>query len=472
MGLRNLLTKDISFSSAVLHWNEPPLFRIRLRNDLVIRLAIIAGLWLASTGVFLLLFAINVNPPGPGTAFGLGLIGLGVGYLVLFARRKHVSGNCRIYSDRLHWGSMSAGLLTFQFNVADFEFADIDRCVIIPGKHIGHSFSVMLLLSDGGHCMVGVPSRVSLKQLAGILSKHGVEVQTAQRIPEAYRAPIPLPFGIATPIVGLLVLTLGFIADPRLRDNNPRRDFVRPEMPVVDMLPDLAPSFEGLGVPKDDTPPSDSPPSSAAPGSGAPLGVPIPDGSAFGPEFGPGFGPGLIPPGAGLPGMDPAQLPGNPGFGNPLANNPGSGTASELLGGSGGSPFRTESPTGEFLVGVSFRMGQWAGRERVGGLVPLFGASAESAVGDVIVGRPGYAVGAINVDADDLVNAVQLVFMRIGKDGSLDAEDSYTSDWIGVPDDDNVRTISDNGTPVIGLHGRGAAVLDAIGLVFRRSPQE
>jgi hypothetical protein len=114
-------------------------------------------------------------------------------------------------------------------------------------------------------------------------------------------------------------------------------------------------------------------------------------------------------------------------------------------------------------------MGNWGGRERVGSLEPLF-ANGAAAGRDVIVARDGYALGALQVDADQYVDAVALVFMRVSSDGDLDPADNYTSEWIGSPTGNATRTLGGDGTRVIGICGRGAAVLDSVGLVLDEGP--
>ncbi|TVS16080.1 MAG: hypothetical protein EA424_14800 [Planctomycetaceae bacterium] len=142
------------------------------------------------------------------------------------------------------------------------------------------------------------------------------------------------------------------------------------------------------------------------------------------------------------------------------------GKQTELIGGSGGAPFERTSSTGQPVVGVRHRLGSWAGRQCVGRLEPIFAGGATSTAPDMIMARDGYALGALKVDADQYVDAVALVFMRLTPAGDLDPSDSYTSDWIGKPTGKPTRTIGGDGAKVIGICGRGAAVLDAIGLVI------
>jgi hypothetical protein len=73
----------------------------------------------------------------------------------------------------------------------------------------------------------------------------------------------------------------------------------------------------------------------------------------------------------------------------------------------------------------------------------------------------------LNANAGQYVHAVQIVFVRVTPNGKLDPSDSYTSDWLGTKTDATTTELDGRGTPVIGVHGRKAAVVDAIGLVLK-----
>jgi hypothetical protein len=83
-----------------------------------------------------------------------------------------------------------------------------------------------------------------------------------------------------------------------------------------------------------------------------------------------------------------------------------------------------------------------------------------------VVAREGYAVGGISVEGDDFVRAIQVVFVRTAADGKLDPADSYASEWIGHPAGKSITAIDSRGAKVIGIQGRKAAILDAVGLVL------
>ena len=78
--------------------------------------------------------------------------------------------------------------------------------------------------------------------------------------------------------------------------------------------------------------------------------------------------------------------------------------------------------------------------------------------------RPGYAVGGLIVKPGDLIDGFKIVFMRIDN-GRLDPKDSYESRWYGGRGGGPETPIGGDGRPVIGVHGRSEAHLNAIGLI-------
>jgi hypothetical protein len=155
------------------------------------------------------------------------------------------------------------------------------------------------------------------------------------------------------------------------------------------------------------------------------------------------------------------------------ASSTGSTTASpqgrildtEPVGGTGGSLFRHVGNGQQLVVGVRYRLGSWQGEERLGKIEPLFANTDPGRGWESVEAREGYAVGAIQVDGDEFVNAIRIAFMRI-EDGRLNTKDKYVSDWIGTPLGTQQKTINCNGSPVVGIFGRGTAVVDSIGLVY------
>ena len=133
------------------------------------------------------------------------------------------------------------------------------------------------------------------------------------------------------------------------------------------------------------------------------------------------------------------------------------------VGGAGGFPFKRVDVLGRPVLGVRYILADWAGQKRVSLLAPIFAAAPGETPGTVSA-RDGYALGAIHVFASEFVDGVTLEFMKLKEDGSLDPSDSYKSETIGTASD-SPETVSGNGSRVVGIHGRGGAVMDAVGLV-------
>lgn len=234
-----------------------------------------------------------------------------------------------------------------------------------------------------------------------------------------------------------------------------------PEMPTGGF--DVGPSAASESV----APTSPAKPSDASPSSSAPKTK-----EKESPDTGRPRPPGLPRPGSPVVGGPP--FPGMPG---PLGDV---GRQSETIGGQGGAAFLKVRP-GQAMVGLAWTMGTWAGRTPIGRIEPLFDRAAPAGRSSSIPGpgrsatslqrvlaKDGYAIGGLTVDADQYVDAVQPIFMKLRPDGKLDPADRYQGPWLGEPRGKNPRTIDGNGVKVIGIHGRGTAVLDAVGLVFEQ----
>ena len=138
---------------------------------------------------------------------------------------------------------------------------------------------------------------------------------------------------------------------------------------------------------------------------------------------------------------------------------------SELAGGNGGQPFQ-ECQVGQTLMGVEWDSRTWRGQLRLGVVRPTYEPS--TLFGKKVAEAPdGYAVGAIRVWATEVVNGMQLVYMRVKSDDSLDTNDTRESEWLGRPPEGTVKTLSGNGKRLCGLYGRKATVIDALGIVIQ-----
>lgn len=108
------------------------------------------------------------------------------------------------------------------------------------------------------------------------------------------------------------------------------------------------------------------------------------------------------------------------------------------------------------------------------------GAQASGATPERIISKDGYAVGGLIVRLapwGSCVGAVKVVFSRIQPNGvSLDAKDSYMSEWLGgdvappLPGRKmiNPQTIElkSSGRMVIGVHGGTDSNMDSLGLIY------
>jgi hypothetical protein len=80
------------------------------------------------------------------------------------------------------------------------------------------------------------------------------------------------------------------------------------------------------------------------------------------------------------------------------------------------------------------------------------------------VAKDGYAVGAVRTHTGLSVDGFDMVFMRIQGD-RLDSSDQYVSPWLGDENGGSPRNASTNGKLVVGVQGRAAKKLDALGLI-------
>ena len=139
---------------------------------------------------------------------------------------------------------------------------------------------------------------------------------------------------------------------------------------------------------------------------------------------------------------------------------------SQLVGGSLGWPWRTVDTAGRPVIGVRHSLGRWDDQDTLGIFEPIFDRKNSPPGANELFAKDGYAVGAIQVDGADFVNAVRVAFMRIEGD-RLNPKDTYISDWIGKLTGRDPVTINGNGAIVVGVHGRRGAILNAVGLVCK-----
>ncbi|MFG0297061.1 MAG: jacalin-like lectin [Maioricimonas sp. JB045] len=497
MGLWKLLTKEIKLGSTELQFNEPQLGRARLRGDLIWRLATVLGAWAAGIGVMGLLFSINQDPPGFGVAVGLGAVfGLGMAAQALFFMKDQVAGAFAFYPDHIYRYRNYSWFVALRREQTRWDYAAIENCRIATSSKTGLPFHVMMFSYGGDRESILIPRKVDLKKLTGLLARHGVQVAATTKIPSGARKPLPVAAPIVAGAAGVVLLVAGLIAFPwapapagierpdlaQLPDFDPREQFGIPD-PMQQPMPGVgqnnapggaAPSSPPAGAGQaasGDPGPSAFPPAAPSFPSGFPRdGIPTPgSGPTPGgiPPRGPGFG--MRPP---TPGQGGSQPPGNvnkPGAPTTSGQNASSDVAdedrSQAVGGTGGFPFTHVAGGDRPVVGVRVRTGRWSGEEHLSKVEPLFESSGQDPGWQTALARPGYVVGAVEVHSSKFVDGVRLIYMRTGEDGRLDPADSYASEWIGQPGTSPTR-LERMGQPIVGFHGRGGAVLDALGVVY------
>ncbi len=145
----------------------------------------------------------------------------------------------------------------------------------------------------------------------------------------------------------------------------------------------------------------------------------------------------------------------------------------ELCGGMGGGPFEDLGAGPSLLIGVRVSL-----TDITKSIQPVFLTNNARAEGKMwgdpvpplkeITAKTGYAVGGLTTttpDGSGRVRGFRLTFMRIAGT-SLDPRDSYQSDWVGMRGAGTEMKLAGDGSYVIGIHGRCATDLDALGLVF------
>lgn len=150
----------------------------------------------------------------------------------------------------------------------------------------------------------------------------------------------------------------------------------------------------------------------------------------------------------------------------PLTNNNPEAVLTPLAGGNGGGAFQHRPSGGSAVVGADWRAIKWDGTTTIGSIFPVGASALQKRSFHRVSAPPGYEVGGINVSAPKYVSSLQLVYMKLRDDGTLDPTDKKLSEWLGTEPQGEVTSISGNGKRVIGFHGRRAAVLDAIGLML------
>lgn len=147
-----------------------------------------------------------------------------------------------------------------------------------------------------------------------------------------------------------------------------------------------------------------------------------------------------------------------------------------VVGGSGGVEFAAALEPPAPLVGFKYSVARFESTPAViKSLAPIFlrdgrrieGATYGSPGGIVqeISAKPGFAVAGLAVRGAARVDGFKVIFMR-RSGASLDPRTACESPWIGGRGGGPAVSLGGDGSPVVGLVGRSAADLDALGLLL------
>ena len=148
---------------------------------------------------------------------------------------------------------------------------------------------------------------------------------------------------------------------------------------------------------------------------------------------------------------------------------------SDTVGGQRGGPFEVTSEEPSVLIGFEYTASRhYAGHFTIKAVRPIFRATSGESLGDWcgvprgkarrVCAQDGYAVAGIVAKYGNRVDGMRLIYMRV-KDGRLNPDDTYRSEWIGGRRGSPETLCAANGHPVIGIYGRKGADLGALGFL-------
>ena len=143
-----------------------------------------------------------------------------------------------------------------------------------------------------------------------------------------------------------------------------------------------------------------------------------------------------------------------------------------------GTPYRDLAPPGALLTGFDYTVGPWNKKPVITSLRPLYALPGGSAkrLGDLhgtatgepqrIEARPTYAVGAIVARGGMVIDAFQIVFMKV-RGPALDPADSYLSESFGGTGGGQKR-LDGGGQPFVGLYGAAGKEVNSLALFVKK----
>lgn len=149
----------------------------------------------------------------------------------------------------------------------------------------------------------------------------------------------------------------------------------------------------------------------------------------------------------------------------------------EVAGSTGGTTFEDLGPEGSLMVGIQIFHDDFQGQAVIKSVQPLFELAGQQVPGkrhggsggtkQYVIAKDGYAIGAIDAKADDVLHGFKVIFMRT-KAGRLNPTFFYKSDWLGAGSSVGTLRIGGNGKPVVGIRGSCGDHVNGLGLILAR----
>ncbi|TFG52493.1 MAG: hypothetical protein E4H37_05825 [Gemmatimonadales bacterium] len=119
------------------------------------------------------------------------------------------------------------------------------------------------------------------------------------------------------------------------------------------------------------------------------------------------------------------------------------------------------------LLGISFSTREWFRRVRIDNdIVGVFAEDEATEGAHRVVASPGFAVAAVDIQADEHINAIRVQFAAL-EGGALSPSDRYWSKWVGSYHRNEPTVLLEGGSAlVVGLRGARGMVLNSLSLLI------
>ena len=145
------------------------------------------------------------------------------------------------------------------------------------------------------------------------------------------------------------------------------------------------------------------------------------------------------------------------------------------VGGTRGGRFEVIPDESSVLVGFMYTASRhYVGHLTIKAIRPIFRGRHGESIGEWcgvprgkvrrVEAEDGYVVAGLVAKSGNRVDGIRLIYMRV-KNGRLNPDDTYRSEWIGGRRGNPETLCAANGHPLIGIYGRKGADLDAIGFI-------